>query len=54
MPSPQPRLISSTILTNLPVAGSRAAHRVDVRILRILFVVVLAYTAIQMALKAIG
>ncbi len=36
------------------LAGSRVAHRVDVRILRLLFVVVLAYTAVQMALRAIG
>jgi uncharacterized membrane protein YfcA len=36
------------------LAGSRVAHRVDVRILRLLFVVVLSYTAFQMALRAIG
>ncbi len=36
------------------LAGSRVAHRVDVRILRLLFVVVLAYTAVQMTLKALG
>jgi hypothetical protein len=36
------------------LAGSRAAPRVDVRILRLLFVVVLAYTAVQMALRALG
>jgi uncharacterized membrane protein YfcA len=35
-------------------AGSRLAHRVDVRVLRWLFVVVLVYTAIQMALRALG
>lgn len=35
-------------------AGSRLAHRVDVRILRWLFVAVLVYTAIQMLVKAIG
>jgi uncharacterized membrane protein YfcA len=35
-------------------AGSRLAHRVDARILRWLFVVVLVYTAIQMAIKALG
>ncbi len=35
-------------------AGSRLAHRVDVRILRWLFVIVLVYTAIQMAMKALG
>ncbi|HET8785753.1 MAG TPA: sulfite exporter TauE/SafE family protein [Candidatus Limnocylindrales bacterium] len=34
--------------------GSRVAHRVDVRVLRLLFVVVLLYTAVQMLLKAIG
>ena len=33
--------------------GSRIAHRIDVRILRWLFVVVLLYTAVQMLLKAI-
>jgi len=32
--------------------GSRTAHRVDVRALRLLFVVVLLYTAFQMALRA--
>ena len=32
--------------------GSRVAHRVDVRVLRLLFVVVLLYTAVQMLLKA--
>ncbi len=36
------------------LAGSRAAPHIDVRILRLLFVVVLAYTALQMALKALG
>jgi hypothetical protein len=35
-------------------AGSRLAHRVDVRYLRILFVVVLLYTAIQMLLRGLG
>jgi uncharacterized membrane protein YfcA len=34
--------------------GSRLAHRVDVRILRWLFVAVLAYTAYEMARKALG
>jgi len=34
--------------------GSRLAHRVDVRVLRVLFVVVLLYTAVQMLLKALG
>lgn len=35
-------------------AGSRLGHRVDLRYLRLLFVVVLAYTASQMLLRAIG
>lgn len=34
--------------------GSRAAHRIDLRILKILFVVVLLYTAVQMARRAVG
>jgi uncharacterized membrane protein YfcA len=34
--------------------GSRAAHRVDIRVLRLLFVVVLGYTAIQMLRRAVG
>ena len=34
--------------------GSRIAHRIDLRVLRLLFVVVLAYTAFQMFLRAIG
>jgi hypothetical protein len=34
--------------------GSRIAHRIDVRVLRWLFVVVLVYTAFEMARKAIG
>lgn len=34
--------------------GSRVSHRIDVRILRVLFIVVLAYTAWQMAMKALG
>jgi uncharacterized protein len=34
--------------------GSRLAHRVDIRILRWLFVAVLAYTAYEMARKALG
>jgi uncharacterized membrane protein YfcA len=33
--------------------GSKNAHRVDVRVLRLLFVVVLSYTALQMALRAL-
>lgn len=35
-------------------AGSRLAHRVDLRWLRVLFVVVLGYTAVQMLLRGIG
>jgi uncharacterized membrane protein YfcA len=35
-------------------AGSRLAHRVDLRVLRLLFVVVLVYTAFQMAQRALG
>ena len=35
-------------------AGSRLAHRVDLRILRWLFIAVLVYTAIQMLLRAVG
>jgi uncharacterized membrane protein YfcA len=34
--------------------GSRVAHRIDVRILRWLFVAVLLYTGYQMALRALG
>ena len=34
--------------------GSRIAHRVDVRVLRWLFIVVLLYTAYQMIRKALG
>ena len=34
--------------------GSRTAHRVDLRILRWLFVAVLAYTAYEMARLALG
>lgn len=34
--------------------GSRAAHRIDVRTLRLLFVVVLGYTAIQMGRRVLG
>jgi uncharacterized membrane protein YfcA len=34
-------------------AGSRLGHRVDMGLLRILFVIVLAYTAIQMLLRVI-
>ena len=33
--------------------GSRLAHRIDLRYLRLLFVVVLVYTAVQMLLRAI-
>jgi uncharacterized membrane protein YfcA len=35
-------------------AGARVAHRVDVRVLRLLFVVVLGFTAVQMARRATG
>jgi uncharacterized membrane protein YfcA len=35
-------------------AGSRLGHRIDVRYLRLLFVVVLAYTAIQMLVRVVG
>jgi uncharacterized membrane protein YfcA len=35
-------------------AGSRLAHRVDLRVLRWLFVAVLVYTAIQMLLRAVS
>ena len=34
--------------------GSRVAHRIHVRVLRWLFVAVLAYTAVEMARKALG
>ena len=34
--------------------GSRTAHRVDVRVLRLLFVVVLLYTAYEMGRRALG
>jgi len=34
--------------------GSRTAHRIDLRLLRILFVVVLLYTAVQMAQRALA
>jgi uncharacterized protein len=34
--------------------GSRLAHRVDLRILRWLFVAVLAYTAYEMSRRALG
>ena len=34
--------------------GARVAHRIDVRVLRVLFVVVLAWTAYQMARRALG
>ena len=33
--------------------GSRVAHRIDLRVLRWLFVAVLLYTAVQMLLKVI-
>jgi uncharacterized protein len=35
-------------------AGSRIAHRVDLRVLRFLFVAVLLYTAVQMLLRVVG
>jgi uncharacterized membrane protein YfcA len=35
-------------------AGSRVAHRVQLRFLRALFVIVLLYTAVQMLLRALG
>jgi uncharacterized membrane protein YfcA len=35
-------------------AGSRLSHRVDLRLLRLLFVVVLGYTAVQMLLRAMS
>lgn len=35
-------------------AGSRLSHRVDLRILRLLFVIVLGYTAIQMLLRVVA
>ncbi len=34
--------------------GSRTAHRIDLGVLRVLFVVVLAYTAFQMIRRALG
>jgi uncharacterized membrane protein YfcA len=34
--------------------GARVAHRIDVRVLRLLFVVVLGYTSLQMAIRALG
>ena len=34
--------------------GARVAHRIDVRVLRLLFVVVLAWTSYQMARRALG
>lgn len=34
--------------------SSRLVHRVDLRVLRLLFVAVLAYTALQMTLRALG
>jgi uncharacterized membrane protein YfcA len=35
-------------------AGSRLSHRVDLRLLRWLFVIVLGYTALQMLLRVVG
>ena len=34
--------------------GARSATRVDVRVLRVVFVFVLGYTAIQMAMRAVA
>lgn len=34
--------------------GSRTAHRIDLRILRLLFVLVLSYTAFEMVRRAVG
>jgi hypothetical protein len=34
--------------------GSRTAHRVDTRVLRVLFVVVMGYTAVEMLLRALA
>ncbi|MCJ7711178.1 MAG: TSUP family transporter, partial [Chloroflexi bacterium] len=34
--------------------GARVAPRIDVRVLRVLFVVVLTWTALQMARRALG
>jgi uncharacterized membrane protein YfcA len=34
--------------------GSRTAHRIRLRVLNLLFVAVLLWTALQMFLKAIG
>jgi uncharacterized membrane protein YfcA len=34
--------------------GSRTAHRIDARLLRIVFVAVLLWTALQMARQALG
>ncbi len=36
------------------IVGSRIAARIDVRLLRLLFVVVMIYNAVQMAIKALG
>jgi uncharacterized membrane protein YfcA len=36
------------------MVGSRVAQRIDVRLLRLLFVVVLGLTAVQMTLRALG
>ncbi len=35
-------------------AGSRLGHRVNLGLLRMLFVIVLAYTAVQMLLRVLG
>ena len=34
--------------------GARSAHRIDVRVLRIVFVFVLGYTAVRMAIRAVS
>jgi uncharacterized membrane protein YfcA len=34
--------------------GARVAHRIDIRVLRLLFVIVLVWTAFQMARRALG
>ncbi|HYH93586.1 MAG TPA: sulfite exporter TauE/SafE family protein [Candidatus Saccharimonadales bacterium] len=36
------------------MVGSRLAHRIDARYLRWLFIIVLAYTAVQMLVRALG
>ena len=48
-PGPSPSACSSGASV-----GSRVAHRIDLRFLSLLFVVVLLWTALQMLLKALG